>query len=47
MEFIEMNKEGAFSLELSGIEKNREYEFRAVVIHPRMSIYGDTRRFKP
>jgi alpha-L-fucosidase len=43
--FVEMTKEGEFSIELKDLKKDIQYEFRAVVIHPRMNIYGDFKRF--
>jgi len=45
-QFVKMTEEGDFSIELKDIKKNEQYEFRAVVIHPRMSIYGDVKHFK-
>ena len=41
-----LTKEGRFSIELSDLKKNETYEFRAVLIHPRMTIYGDVKQFR-
>jgi alpha-L-fucosidase len=35
-----------FELELSDLEPGRAYEYRAKVKHPRMTLYGDRKRFK-
>lgn len=43
---VPMTKEGDFSIELKNLKKNVQYEFRAVIIDSRMSIYGDIKRFK-
>jgi alpha-L-fucosidase len=43
---IEMDKEDAFTIQLPTLEKGKEYEFRAVVIHPQLTIRGDVKRFK-
>jgi len=43
---IGMDKEGAFTIQLPQAEKGKEYEFRAVVIHPQLTVRGDTKRFK-
>jgi alpha-L-fucosidase len=40
-ENVEMSEDGMFSLSISSLEPNKIYEFRAVVIHPKMKIYGD------
>jgi alpha-L-fucosidase len=45
-QFVEMNSKGDFSVDLKELNRNSEYEFRAVVIHPSMSIYGEIKRFK-
>ncbi|MDP4283771.1 MAG: alpha-L-fucosidase [Bacteroidota bacterium] len=43
---VTLTKEGPFSMELKDLKKNESYEFRAVLIHPRMTIYGDVKQFK-
>jgi alpha-L-fucosidase len=43
-EFIEVGEEGSFSLELKKIEKGG-YEYRAIIIHPMLTVYGDILRF--
>jgi hypothetical protein len=40
-----VSKEGDFSIELKDLKKEIQYEFRAVVLHHRMKIYGDLKRF--
>ena len=44
-QLIEITKEGDFSIDIKGLSKKGPYEFRAVVVHPRMSIYGDIKKF--
>lgn len=44
-EYISQNKEGIFSLPLNNLEKGKEYEYRAVVVHPRMKVQGEIKRF--
>jgi hypothetical protein len=44
-QFVEVSKEGDFSIELKDLKKEIQYEFRAVVLHHRMKIYGDLKRF--
>ena len=44
-QYVEVSKEGEFSIELKDLKKEIQYEFRAVVLHPRMKIYGDMKRF--
>jgi alpha-L-fucosidase len=43
---IEMDKEDAFTIQLPAPAKGKEYEYRAVVIHPKLTIRGDVKRFK-
>lgn len=43
--FIELTDEKEFSIELDNLKPGTNYEFRAVVVHPQMSIYGDVRQF--
>ncbi|MDF2187314.1 alpha-L-fucosidase [Paraflavitalea sp. CAU 1676] len=45
-EVLPVDKEGAYSINLAGLEKGREYEFRAVVEHPVLTVRGDTKRIK-
>ena len=39
-----INKEGEFSVEIE-VPEGKTYEYRAVVIHPRMTIRGEIKRF--
>ena len=43
---IGLDKEGDFTIQLPPAEKGKEYEFRAVVIHPQLTVRGDVKRFK-
>lgn len=43
--FIEISDEKEFSTELDHLESEKTYEYRAVVVHPQMSIYGDIKQF--
>jgi alpha-L-fucosidase len=43
--WLEMNKEGEFFIDLEDHEIRTQYEYRAVIIHPQMKIYGDIKRF--
>lgn len=44
-ELIEVEKEGNFSIPFPPLEKGKEYQFRAVAVHPQLSVRGDTKRF--
>jgi alpha-L-fucosidase len=44
-QLVEITKEGDFSIDIKDLNKKGPYEFRAVVVHPRMSIFGDIKRF--
>jgi alpha-L-fucosidase len=37
---------GNFSYALGGLAANREYEFRAMVKHPLLTLYGQERTFR-
>ncbi len=39
--FIEISELGKYNVELENLNKEATYEFRAVVVHPKMTIYGD------
>jgi alpha-L-fucosidase len=41
---MEMNKEGKFSFKLENLIKGETYEYRSVVYHPQMRIYGDIKQ---
>ena len=43
-QFVEVTKEEDFAIELKDVNKEIQYEFRTVVIHPRMKIFGDLKR---
>ncbi len=43
-EFIEISEEKDFSIDIHNLEPGTSYEYRAVVVHPKMRIYGDIRR---
>jgi alpha-L-fucosidase len=44
-EWIGADKEGNFSLLLPELEKGKEYQYRAVVAHPQLTVRGDIKRF--
>ncbi len=41
-----MQKQGVFELEINGLKSGQEYEYRAVVKHPKLEIKGEILRFK-
>lgn len=41
--FIETSEEKDFSIALEGLKPGVKYEFRAVVVHPKMSVFGDVK----
>ena len=41
---VETTAEAPFNIVLPGLEKGKEYEFRAVVIHPKLTVRGDVKR---
>ncbi len=43
---IEVNKNGVFSIKLNNLDQDTQYEYRTVVVHPRMRIYGDIKQVK-
>ncbi len=43
--FIDIEKNEDFSIEIEGIKPNLEYEYRAVVRHPKIEIKGEIKRF--
>lgn len=43
---IEISEEKEFSIDLMNLEPGITYEYRAVVVHPQMSIYGDIKQLK-
>jgi alpha-L-fucosidase len=45
-ELIEISDEQEFSIKIENLKPSTEYDFRAVVVHPQMSIYGDIKRVK-
>lgn len=45
-EFIIANELTNFKIEINGLKTNNEYEYRAVVKHPKIEIKGDIMRFK-
>ena len=44
--FIETHGSNTFQTKLGNLMPNTEYEYRAVIIHPRMKIYGEIKRIK-
>jgi len=43
--FIDKSKTGKFQIKLQNLEKTKTYQFRAVVKHPLITVYGDIKRF--
>jgi alpha-L-fucosidase len=41
----EEKKEGYFTIDFEGLKNGVQYEVRAVIIHSRMTVYGDIVRF--
>ena len=37
---------GPYTIDLSGLEPGRSYEYRAVVKHPKITLYGDRKGFR-
>jgi len=44
--FVDINKTGDYRIEISDFDRNTEYEYRAVVVHPFITITGETKRMK-
>jgi len=43
--YVKRTREGAYSQELTSLKTGQEYEFRAVLKHPQIAIYGAAVRF--
>ncbi len=43
---IEISEEKEFSIDMNNLNPGITYEYRAVVVHPQMSIYGDIKQLK-
>jgi alpha-L-fucosidase len=43
--FEPQDKEGEFKMEVNGLKKGTEYQYRVVLKHKLITIYGDTKRF--
>jgi alpha-L-fucosidase len=41
---VAIRETGNFTLALPGVEAGKEYQYRAVVIHPRLTVRGDVKR---
>lgn len=44
-ELVEVDRQGNFSVALPALEKGKEYQYRAVVVHPQLKVRGDIKRF--
>ena len=42
----ELSENKDFSTETNEVLKPEEYEYRAIVVHPRMTVYGDIKGLK-
>jgi alpha-L-fucosidase len=45
--YVKRTTVGAYSQKLTGLKRHQEYEFRAVLKHPQMAIYGTAVSFTP
>jgi alpha-L-fucosidase len=45
-EFTEVADDGKFQVRIENPETDTQYEYRAILVHPRMKIYGDIRRVR-
>jgi alpha-L-fucosidase len=45
-EAVPVTNEGNFTIQLPQVEKGKEYQYRAVVVHPRLTVRGDVKRVK-
>lgn len=45
-EFIVLKDVGEYEIKLKGLKKQQEYQFRAAVKHPRITMYGNIKGFK-
>ena len=43
--FIDLTQTGKFQIKLQDLEKTKTFQFRAVVKHPLITVYGDIKRF--
>jgi alpha-L-fucosidase len=46
-ELVEINQPGEYQVHLAGLKTNTRYQFRAMLVHPRLTVYGDQRGFRP
>ena len=44
-EFITTKNSGEYQIKLKGLKRGKTYQFRAVVKHPLITIYGDIKKF--
>lgn len=44
-DFIELQGEGTYNMGINDLESNQQYEYRAVVRHPKIEIKGEIKRF--
>jgi len=40
---VELTKEGTFTVSIDGLETGKEYQYRAVVAHPKIEVKGDVK----
>jgi len=43
---VKQSKPGSFTIQLTGLESGRSYEYRAKVQHPKITLYGDRKGFR-
>lgn len=44
--FTDLTDKSKFSVQIDNLKKDTQYEYRAVVVHPKMRIYGDIKTIK-
>ncbi len=45
-EFIEVSDAGEYQIKIKGLKDNQQYQFQALVKHPRITMHGNIRKFK-
>lgn len=44
-QFVSKDKNGSYSIQVKNLETNKTYQYRSVVKHPRITMYGDIKQF--
>lgn len=45
-DFIDITEDSEFSVQIDNLKEDCQYEYRAVVVHPKMHIYGDIKKIR-